>query len=62
VRGPFLLFSEKRSLDRCVFATGAGGVLQSVFYGFGGLDWEPSAQPTNGGRRSVGRRCRAWSG
>jgi trehalose/maltose hydrolase-like predicted phosphorylase len=39
VRGPFLLFSEKRSLDRCVFTTGAGGVLQSVLYGFGGLDW-----------------------
>jgi trehalose/maltose hydrolase-like predicted phosphorylase len=38
VRGPFLLFSEKRSLDRCVFATGAGGVLQAVIYGFGGLD------------------------
>ena len=43
VRGPFLLFSEKRSLDRCVFTTGCGGVLQSVLYGFGGLDfahWE----------------------
>lgn len=40
VRGPFLQFSEKRSLDRCYFATGAGGVLQSVLYGFGGLDWE----------------------
>jgi trehalose/maltose hydrolase-like predicted phosphorylase len=39
VRGPFLLFSEKRSLDRCVFTTGAGGVLQSVLYGFGGLDY-----------------------
>jgi trehalose/maltose hydrolase-like predicted phosphorylase len=39
VRGPFLLFSEKRSLDRCVFTTGAGGVLQSIYYGFGGLDW-----------------------
>lgn len=39
LRGPFLLFSEKRSLDRCVFTTGAGGVLQSVLYGFGGLDW-----------------------
>ncbi len=37
VRGPFLLFSEKRSLDRCFFATGAGGVLQSVLYGFGDL-------------------------
>ena len=43
VRGPFLLFSEKRSLDRCVFTTGCGGVLQAVLYGFGGLDfthWE----------------------
>nr|CAA9251598.1 GH65 / GH95 [uncultured Armatimonadetes bacterium] len=40
VRGPFLQFSEKRSLDRCYFATGAGGVLQSVLYGFGGLDWD----------------------
>lgn len=40
VRGPFLLFSEKRSLDRAVFTTGAGGILQSVLYGFGGLDWQ----------------------
>jgi trehalose/maltose hydrolase-like predicted phosphorylase len=39
VRGPFLLFSEKRSLDRCVFTTGAGGILQAVLYGFGGLDY-----------------------
>lgn len=39
MRGPFLLFSEKRSMDRCVFTTGAGGVLQSVIYGFGGLDY-----------------------
>jgi trehalose/maltose hydrolase-like predicted phosphorylase len=39
VRGPFLLFSEKRTLDRCVFTTGAGGVLQAVIYGFGGLDF-----------------------
>jgi trehalose/maltose hydrolase-like predicted phosphorylase len=39
MRGPFLLFSEKRSMDRCVFTTGAGGVLQSVIYGFGGLSY-----------------------
>ncbi|MFM7321469.1 MAG: hypothetical protein ACKO5K_08100 [Armatimonadota bacterium] len=38
VRGPFLLFSEKRSLDRCVFTTGLGGLLQSVLFGFGGLE------------------------
>ncbi len=40
VRGPFVLFSEKRSLDRCVFTTGAGGILQSVVYGFGGVDFD----------------------
>jgi trehalose/maltose hydrolase-like predicted phosphorylase len=52
VRGPFLLFSEKRSLDRCVFATGAGGVLQSVFYGFGRLDWEDFG-PAAEGRKEI---------
>ena len=38
VRGPFMLFSEKRSLDRCVFVTGLGGLLQAVVYGYVGLD------------------------
>lgn len=38
VRGPFLLFSEKRSLDRCVFITGLGGIIQTVVYGYAGLD------------------------
>jgi protein-glucosylgalactosylhydroxylysine glucosidase len=38
MRGPFLLFSEKRSMDRCVFTTACGGVLQSVLYGFGSVD------------------------
>jgi trehalose/maltose hydrolase-like predicted phosphorylase len=53
VRGPFLLFSEKRSLDRCYFATGAGGVLQSVLYGFGGLDWEDFGKPSAAERRAA---------
>lgn len=43
VRGPFLLFSEKRTLDRCVFTTGIGGVLQSVLYGFCDLRGEDFA-------------------
>ena len=38
VRGPFMLFSEKRSMDRCVFVTGLGGLIQSVVYGYAGLD------------------------
>jgi len=37
LRGPFLLFSEKRSLDRCVFLTGLGGLIDAVGYGFGGV-------------------------
>lgn len=38
MRGPFMLFSEKRSLDRCVFVTGLGGLIQSVVYGYAGLE------------------------
>ena len=53
MRGPFLLFSEKRSLDRCVFATGAGGVLQSVLYGFGDLRWEDFDDPAQLAKRPV---------
>ena len=39
VRGPFLLFSEKRSMDRCVFITGLGGIIQTIVYGYAGLDF-----------------------
>ena len=48
VRGPFLLFSEKRTMDRTVFTTAAGGVLQAVYYGFGGLDWAHWSDVTAG--------------
>lgn len=39
LRGPFMMFNEKRSLtwDNMCFVTGYGGTLQSVIYGFGGL-------------------------
>ena len=71
MRGPFLLFSEKRSLDRAVFTTGAGGVLQSVLYGFGGLDFSapdgliktPPALPSSWKKLTItgilrgGKRC-----
>ena len=36
-RHPLLLFSEKRNSARTYFATGAGGALQTVLYGFAGL-------------------------
>lgn len=36
-RQPLLLFSEKRRSPRTYFATGAGGSLQTVLYGFAGL-------------------------
>lgn len=39
LRGPFMMFNEKRSetWDNMCFVTGCGGTLQSVIYGFGGL-------------------------
>ena len=36
-RHPLLTFSEKRKSARTYFATGAGGALQTVLYGFAGL-------------------------
>lgn len=36
-RPAFDLFSEKRTTDAVYFLTGAGGLLQSVLYGFAGL-------------------------
>ena len=37
VRSPYMTFSEKRSRDNLCFLTGAAGVIESVLYGFGGL-------------------------
>ena len=36
-RHPLMTFSEKRKSARTYFATGAGGALQTVLYGFAGL-------------------------
>ncbi|RYG26984.1 glycoside hydrolase family 65 protein [bacterium] len=36
-RHPLMMFSEKRRSARTYFATGAGGSLQTVLYGFAGL-------------------------
>ena len=36
-RHPLMMFSEKRKSARTYFATGAGGALQTVLYGFAGL-------------------------
>jgi trehalose/maltose hydrolase-like predicted phosphorylase len=36
-RHPLMMFSEKRKSARTYFATGAGGSLQTVLYGFAGL-------------------------
>ncbi len=39
MRGPMLIFNEKRSLtyDNACFLTGCAGTIQSVVYGFGGI-------------------------
>ena len=46
LRPPFLYFSEKRTRDNLYFHTGAGGCLQSVLYGFGGLRFR--SRPAHG--------------
>jgi len=38
MRGPWAAFSEKRTTDNVYFCTGMGGCLQTVIYGFGGLN------------------------
>lgn len=43
LRGPFHLFSEKRSRDNLCFLTGAAGVVEAVLYGFGGLKLDAPA-------------------
>jgi len=37
LRGPFQLFSEKRRRENIYFLTGAAGVVESVLYGFAGI-------------------------
>ena len=38
MRGPWDAFSEKRTTDNVYFCTGMGGCLQTVLYGFAGLN------------------------
>ena len=37
IKGPQMLFSEKRSSERTYFYTGAAGCLNTVIYGFAGF-------------------------
>lgn len=46
LRAPFLMFSEKRTRDALYFVTGAGGSLQAVLFGFGGLSLGDPDTPT----------------
>jgi trehalose/maltose hydrolase-like predicted phosphorylase len=46
LRPPFLYFSEKRTRDNLYFHTGAGGCLQSILYGFGGLRFQDTDRPS----------------
>jgi trehalose/maltose hydrolase-like predicted phosphorylase len=45
LRQPFGMFSEKRSKDNLCFLTGAAGVLQSLLYGFAGLQLDDTRAP-----------------
>lgn len=44
-KDPLLLFSEKRTQDRTYFTTGAAGALNSVIYGFCGIEIDPVPVP-----------------
>ncbi|MGI4792374.1 MAG: glycosyl hydrolase family 95 catalytic domain-containing protein [Janthinobacterium lividum] len=47
-RGPWDAFAEKRTSNRVYFCTGMGGCLQSVLYGFAGLQVAEAGQKTGG--------------
>jgi trehalose/maltose hydrolase-like predicted phosphorylase len=47
-RGPWDAFSEKRTSNRVYFCTGMGGCLQSVLYGFAGLQVAEAEQKVSG--------------
>jgi len=49
-RGPWDAFAEKRTSNRVYFCTGMGGCLQSVLYGFAGL------QVVEAGQKAVGTK------
>ncbi|NLC55918.1 MAG: glycoside hydrolase family 65 protein [Armatimonadetes bacterium] len=54
--GPYHLFSEKRTTPRTCFITGLAGTLQSILYGFAGLE------PTEAGLRVNAALPPGWHG
>ncbi len=48
MRGPWDAFAEKRTSNRVYFCTGMGGCLQSVLYGFAGLQAVEAGQKASG--------------
>ncbi len=48
MRGPWDAFAEKRTSNRVYFCTGMGGCLQSVLYGFAGLQVVEAGQAAMG--------------
>ena len=48
MRGPWDAFAEKRTSNRVYFCTGMGGCLQSVLYGFAGLQAVEAGQTAAG--------------
>ena len=55
-RGPWDAFAEKRTSNRVYFCTGMGGCLQSVLYGFAGL------QVIEDGQKAIGTKIAEDSG
>lgn len=48
MRGPWDAFAEKRTSNRVYFCTGMGGCLQSILYGFAGLQVIEAGQKATG--------------
>ena len=48
MRGPWDAFAEKRTSNRVYFCTGMGGCLQSVLYGFAGLQVVAAGEKASG--------------
>ncbi len=62
MRGPWDAFAEKRTSNRVYFCTGMGGCLQSVLYGFAGLNLEGLGTPIAGSLAADPHLPPGWTG
>jgi len=61
MRGPWAAFSEKPTTQNVYFLTGMGGTLQSVLYGFAGLQARPIEETGRGRRLIFDKHAALWA-